>query len=80
MRLVWCLGGGNFRASFGPGRYNVFGCVNFGIEAEDGSVHAATPIEWGVYGGNQALLNLTNSNQVYAGRSPTAYNPLAIEA
>ncbi|KAI0319725.1 glycoside hydrolase family 92 protein [Amylostereum chailletii] len=60
-------GGANFQVSFGPGRYNVFGCVDFAVQSPDGSLQSAAPIEYGVYLSNQALSNFTSGNQVYTG-------------
>ena len=42
-------GGSNFQASFGPGRYNAFTCVDFRIVSPESSPQTVTPIEYGVW-------------------------------
>ena len=42
-------GGSNFQASFGPGRYNVFTCVDFRIVSPEFSPQIVTPLEYGVW-------------------------------
>ncbi|KAI0296922.1 glycoside hydrolase family 92 protein [Multifurca ochricompacta] len=43
------IGGSNFQASFGPGRYNAFTCVDFQLASPGSSSQAVTPIEYGVW-------------------------------
>ncbi|KAI0030576.1 glycoside hydrolase family 92 protein [Vararia minispora EC-137] len=57
----------NFQASFGPGRYNVFGCVEFARETSGRSVQPVAPIEWGVWQSNTPLVDLTDAKQIYLG-------------
>ena len=42
-------GGSNFQASFGPGRYNAFTCVDFRIVSPGSSPQAVIPVEYGVW-------------------------------
>ena len=39
----------NFQASFGPGRYNAFTCVDFRIVSPGSSPQAVIPVEYGVW-------------------------------
>lgn len=58
-----CLGGAEFAASFGPGRYSVFTCVDFkGVNVE-----FTKPTEFGVWLGNFPIRFATNLQQVYFG-------------
>ncbi|KAI0055360.1 glycoside hydrolase family 92 protein [Artomyces pyxidatus] len=55
------VGGAQFQASFGPGRYSVFGCVDFRTEP-------STPLaEYGSWLGNTPVRNITNAKQMYRG-------------
>ena len=42
-------GGSNFQASFGPGRYNAFTCVDFRIVSQGSSPQIVAPVEYGVW-------------------------------
>jgi hypothetical protein len=54
-----------FEASFGPGRYTIYGCVDFATEGAGGNVQAAGLAEWGIYQSNTPLIDLTDGNQIY---------------
>ncbi|KAI0040367.1 glycoside hydrolase family 92 protein [Auriscalpium vulgare] len=51
-------GGGQFQASFGPGRYSIFTCVDF---------RGVVPAEYGSWLGNTPVRNITNAKQMYRG-------------
>lgn len=64
--LILCAlsGGAEFAASFGPGRYSVFTCVDFkGVNVE-----FTKPTEFGVWLGNFPIKFATNLQQVYFGK------------
>ncbi|KAI0251580.1 glycoside hydrolase family 92 protein [Lactifluus subvellereus] len=50
-------GGSNFQASFGPGRYNAFTCVDFRITTPESNSQpqAVTPMEYGVWSSSGAV-------------------------
>lgn len=55
-----------FSASFGPGRYAVYGCVDFARES-GGQAEQIVPEEWGVWQSNVPLIDLTDAQQIYLG-------------
>ena len=57
------LGGAEFAASFGPGRYSVFTCVDF----KGDGYNFTSPTEWGSWLGNFPVGFTVNLNQVYFG-------------
>ncbi|TDL18249.1 glycoside hydrolase family 92 protein [Rickenella mellea] len=57
------IGGAEFAASFGPGRYSVFTCMDF---KGDGYT-LGSPTEFGAYLGSSPIKNTTNINQLYFG-------------
>ncbi|KAI0260073.1 glycoside hydrolase family 92 protein [Gloeopeniophorella convolvens] len=62
------MGGAQFQASFGPGRYSVFACVDFRVQASSSGAPAAVkPAEFGSWLGNTPVRNITNAKQTYRG-------------
>ncbi|KAI0260072.1 glycosyl hydrolase family 92-domain-containing protein [Gloeopeniophorella convolvens] len=59
-------GGSNFQASFGPGRYNAFTCVDFRVTTS-GSPQLAVPLEYGVWSSSGVLNGTVSESQVSAG-------------
>ncbi|KAF9531262.1 glycoside hydrolase family 92 protein [Crepidotus variabilis] len=57
------VGGAEFAASFGPGKYKVFTCVDFKGEGYD----LGKPTEYGVWLNNYPTRGTTNINQLYPG-------------
>lgn len=57
------LGGARFASSFGPGRYNVYTCVDFKGDGYD----FEAPTEYGVWLGNTPVQNSTQVIQLYSG-------------
>ncbi|THV06347.1 glycoside hydrolase family 92 protein [Dendrothele bispora CBS 962.96] len=55
------VGGASFAASFGPGRYNAFTCVDFRGEGFE----LGEPTEWGAYLVDTPVLGTTNVDQIY---------------
>jgi len=55
------IGGASFAASFGPGRYNAFTCVDFRGEGFD----LQKPTEWGAWLVDTPVLGTTNVAQIY---------------
>ncbi|KDQ19392.1 glycoside hydrolase family 92 protein [Botryobasidium botryosum FD-172 SS1] len=53
-------GGGNFQASFGPGRYNAFFCADFRGEG----YNTGPPTQYGAYSGDYASANTTALSQL----------------
>ena len=49
------------QASFGPGRYTTYGCVDFAIEGAS----SATLVDYGIWLGNTPLSRLHYVNQIY---------------
>ncbi|KAG1871150.1 glycoside hydrolase family 92 protein [Suillus tomentosus] len=56
-------GGARFASSFGPGRYNVYTCVDFKGDGYD----FEAPTEYGVWLGNTPVQNSTQVIQLYSG-------------
>lgn len=56
-------GGGSFRASWGPGRFNAYFCVDFRGE----NYALGSPTEFGAYTGNSATPNTSNLSQLKLG-------------
>ncbi|KAI0062314.1 glycoside hydrolase family 92 protein [Artomyces pyxidatus] len=60
-------GGASFQASFGPGRYNAFTCVDFRLASPPGlsvSVSGVSPTEYGVWSDGGPFLNTTSGTQL----------------
>ncbi|KAJ3768583.1 glycoside hydrolase family 92 protein [Lentinula raphanica] len=57
------MGGAQFAASFGPGRYTAFTCVDFGGEGFE----LGSPTEFGTWLGNFPVQGQTDINQLYFG-------------
>jgi len=57
------VGGASFSASFGPGRYRAYTCVDF----KGDGYHLGQPTEHGVWLGDNPIQETTNINQVYFG-------------
>ena len=57
-------GGAEFAASFGPGRYSVFTCVDF----KGDGYNFTSPTEYGSWLGNFPVRFTTNLQQVYFGK------------
>ncbi|KAI0922609.1 hypothetical protein AcV5_009537 [Taiwanofungus camphoratus] len=56
-------GGASFQASFGPGRYRVYTCVDFQGEGFD----LGKPVEYGAWLGDYPVKQSVNINQLYFG-------------
>ncbi|KAH7911239.1 glycoside hydrolase family 92 protein [Hygrophoropsis aurantiaca] len=56
-------GGARFQASFGPGRYNAYTCVDFKGDGYD----IASPTEYGVYLSDEPVKYSTTFTQLYSG-------------
>ena len=61
-------GGAEFAASFGPGRYSVFACVDFRVSSPSSTPAEVTPTEYGAWLGNFPVRFTTNLQQVYFGK------------
>ncbi|KIM76707.1 glycoside hydrolase family 92 protein [Piloderma croceum F 1598] len=57
------MGGASFAASFGPGRYRAYTCVDF----KGDGYHLGKPTEYGVWLADYPVKESTNINQVYFG-------------
>ncbi|THH17239.1 hypothetical protein EW146_g3530 [Bondarzewia mesenterica] len=60
-------GGASFAASFGPGRYRAYTCVDFRVSSSSGEPQKVTPEEYGVWLGNSAIRFSVSLEQVYYG-------------
>ncbi|KAN0133100.1 Glycosyl hydrolase family 92 domain containing protein [Lactarius tabidus] len=63
-------GGSNFQASFGPGRYNAFTCVDFRIASPESSPQTVTPVEYGVWSSSGPVRGTVTGAEVLT--SPSA--------
>ena len=63
--ILFGVGGASFQASFGPGRYSVYTCVDFKGDGYD----LGKPHEHGVWFDNSPVKDTININQVYYGES-----------
>ena len=63
--ILFRVGGASFQASFGPGRYRVYTCVDFKGDGYD----LGKPTEHGVWFDNSPVKDTININQVYHGES-----------
>ena len=57
-------GGSNFQASFGPGRYNAFTCVDFRIVSPESPPQTVAPVEYGVWSSNGSVRGTVTSAEV----------------
>ncbi|ETW77620.1 glycoside hydrolase family 92 protein [Heterobasidion irregulare TC 32-1] len=60
-------GGASFAASFGPGRYRAYTCVDFRISSPTSSPQQVAPEEYGVWLANFPIRNSVSPEQVYYG-------------
>jgi len=60
-------GGSSFLASFGPGRYKAFTCVDFRVITPESSPQAVTPVEYGVWSSAGPVRGTTTGAQVLSG-------------
>jgi hypothetical protein len=57
-------GGSSFQASFGPGRYNAFTCVDFRIVSPKYPPQPVTPLEYGVWSSNGSVRGTVTDAEV----------------
>ena len=62
-------GGASFAASFGPGRYRAYTCVDFRISGPTSSLQHVAPEEYGVWLADFPIRNSVSPEQVYYGVS-----------
>ncbi|KAH9033368.1 glycoside hydrolase family 92 protein [Lactarius pseudohatsudake] len=62
-------GGSNFQASFGPGRYKAFTCVDFRIVTPETSPQTVSPVEYGVWSSAGPVRGKVTADGVLSGSS-----------
>jgi len=62
--LINAKGGSNFQASFGPGRYNAYVCVDFRVSSPELSSRPVAPVEYGVWSSSGAVRGQVTGAQI----------------
>src|SRR6266404_6886461 len=62
--LINAKGGSNFQASFGPGRYNAYVCVDFRVSSSESSSQPVAPVEYGVWTSSGAVRGQVTGAQI----------------